>query len=827
MTFFDDDDEDTKHCDVLPLVTFADGKYVVNEEALQLLEEIKEPIAAVAVAGKTRTGKSFLLNRLTKSNGLRGFPVGSSVQACTKGIYCYRVLPSSADGKSKVLFMDTEGIDALDADDTHDVRIFTLALLLSNTFLYNSVGVIDEAALQILNLMTRVVNNIRVTQGPEGASDENLASHMPRFFWVLRDFALRLVNRNGLPISERAYLEEALTTEDEAKAHVRQTISGAFPVRELVTLPRPVNDDSNISFMQERPSSITSKFSNAVERLSKMIVDTAPLQAHGRPITGSMFVQMVRHYVKIVNSDAVPVIHDSYTLMAKVQARDLRDSLLAATKIQVDALSPLPEAQMRDTLKTIVEDVLRHFDDTIMIADPPTRTDLKERLDAMSRDAMYNLSERILKCINESLAAADAAICAAPENLHSILVLCSEEFSEKILHDSAAIAMWNAHSYEQLMGHWLTIGLGRLKHERDEAVRQKTEAEDSVSRTALQADDSRALQAQTHVLEIDKLRLENESLLAQIQNLKETIEELRDELSQPRQPGEMTVFVDKECDGEEGAKSPVGEQVLSEIQHAMDDWSQRRIALEGEVDSLKQRVQQLTEELQETGTALDAEKNTRQQLDERWQKGMRTLEQDTKRAVAMAKQDAKLQAVELQENMQKMKKENMEQSEKIARLLEEKKLCEGKIATLLETFERERKQMRELANTTRIQTDATQQKLTDMHRQMLEEMRLKEDKYSESVRDSERAHSQCRELKRRISDVEPSLRELRDVKQTLMEKNIATARSETELAHTKAALSDTNAERERLRQQNLQLENTVAVVKTEKRIAESKRVMEE
>ena len=32
---------------------------------------------------------------------------------------------------TNIVFIDTEGIDALDANDTHDVRIFTLALLLS------------------------------------------------------------------------------------------------------------------------------------------------------------------------------------------------------------------------------------------------------------------------------------------------------------------------------------------------------------------------------------------------------------------------------------------------------------------------------------------------------------------------------------------------------------------------------------------------------------------------------------------------------------------------------------------------------------------------
>ena len=46
-----------------------------------------------------------------------------------------------------VLVIDSEGLGALDEDSNHDVRIFSLAILLSSYFIYNSVGSIDEQAL--------------------------------------------------------------------------------------------------------------------------------------------------------------------------------------------------------------------------------------------------------------------------------------------------------------------------------------------------------------------------------------------------------------------------------------------------------------------------------------------------------------------------------------------------------------------------------------------------------------------------------------------------------------------------------------------------------
>ena len=39
-------------------------KYVVSDEARTLLADMHEKVAVIAVAGKYRTGKSFLLNRV-------------------------------------------------------------------------------------------------------------------------------------------------------------------------------------------------------------------------------------------------------------------------------------------------------------------------------------------------------------------------------------------------------------------------------------------------------------------------------------------------------------------------------------------------------------------------------------------------------------------------------------------------------------------------------------------------------------------------------------------------------------------------------------------
>jgi len=143
---------------------FNNSEYVLSEEGKSFISKIQGPIAVISVAGMYRTGKSYLLNRmlLNRSNG---FGVGPTVNPCTKGLWCWgKTIPGkTVDGQTiNVIIIDTEGIGALDEDQTHDTRIFTLAILAASSFIYNSTGSIDENALQNLSLVVNLTKNIQL-----------------------------------------------------------------------------------------------------------------------------------------------------------------------------------------------------------------------------------------------------------------------------------------------------------------------------------------------------------------------------------------------------------------------------------------------------------------------------------------------------------------------------------------------------------------------------------------------------------------------------------------------------------------------------------------
>jgi hypothetical protein len=115
---------------------------------------------------------------------------------------------------------------------------------LSSVFLLNTVGVINEHALEQLELVVECTKSVRVRD--DGAAESksssssssssgsgsvsDLAPHFPSFLWVLRDFALMLQDSSGRPISSKEYLEENLRPISEkhknhqAKNHIRHVI---------------------------------------------------------------------------------------------------------------------------------------------------------------------------------------------------------------------------------------------------------------------------------------------------------------------------------------------------------------------------------------------------------------------------------------------------------------------------------------------------------------------------------------------------------------------------------------------------------------------------
>jgi hypothetical protein len=338
----------------LHLLRFDEGskKFTLGEEALDCLRAVKGPVGVLAVCGRARQGKSFILNQLAgaAASNDAGFKVGPTVKPCTKGLWIWSApIPTRtpAGEPYHLILLDTEGIDAYDQTGQYSTQIFSMAVLLSSLFVYNQMGGIDEAALDRLSLVTEMTKHIRVRaeEGapgkPRAASAAELGRFSPSFVWLLRDFYLDLADSddNGGPsraISPAEYLESALRSVDDrgpgavAKNAIRDSIKALFPERECFPLVRPVNDEAQLRNLdalsndQFRP-----EFKDGLNKLvTTLFARCGPKRIGDDVLTGAALAGVAEAYADALNRGAVPVIATAWQSVAEAECRKALDKAL-------------------------------------------------------------------------------------------------------------------------------------------------------------------------------------------------------------------------------------------------------------------------------------------------------------------------------------------------------------------------------------------------------------------------------------------------------------------------------------------------------------------
>jgi hypothetical protein len=126
---------------------------------VEKLRTVTVPIALIAVVGPYHSGKSFLLNALTEGTGI--FSVGKKTSPETMGVWICRTDIKAADN-SEVWLMDSEGFFGPGVSEDYDAKVFTLATLLGSMLVYNTIKIIDQQAVNLLEMLTRRAKLFRV-----------------------------------------------------------------------------------------------------------------------------------------------------------------------------------------------------------------------------------------------------------------------------------------------------------------------------------------------------------------------------------------------------------------------------------------------------------------------------------------------------------------------------------------------------------------------------------------------------------------------------------------------------------------------------------------
>jgi hypothetical protein len=131
--------------------------------------------------------------------------------------------------------------------------------------------------------------------------------------WVVRDFALRLLDQYGNPINSKDYLENALKeqkgTSDniEKKNRIRRLIMNFFKERDCYTMVRPT---------EEEKAKLRPEFMDQMVKLRERIFKRVkPKVLNGRFINGEMLLELCHAYTASINKGSVPCIESAWTYL--------------------------------------------------------------------------------------------------------------------------------------------------------------------------------------------------------------------------------------------------------------------------------------------------------------------------------------------------------------------------------------------------------------------------------------------------------------------------------------------------------------------------------
>ncbi|KAE8594149.1 hypothetical protein XENTR_v10019463 [Xenopus tropicalis] len=303
------------------------NEFVINTEAEQILSQITDPVVVVAIVGKYRTGKSYLMNKLAGRK--TGFPLGSTIQSKTKGIWMWCV-PHPRQPSHTLVLLDTEGLgDVEKGDSKNDGWIFSLAVLLSSNLVYNSMGTIDNHAMEQLQYVTELSKLIKLKSNPEQEEKnepDEFKRIFPSFTWCVRDFSL-ILELDGRAVTEDEYLMNSLKlkkgTDKQTQDYnlPRECILHYFHSHKCFVFDQPTSSRNlhRLEELQEQDLEEdfvkqTRKFCDHIH--TQGVAKTLP---GGLLVTGRMLAHLTRLYIETIMSGSVPCMENAVLALSVIE----------------------------------------------------------------------------------------------------------------------------------------------------------------------------------------------------------------------------------------------------------------------------------------------------------------------------------------------------------------------------------------------------------------------------------------------------------------------------------------------------------------------------
>ncbi|MGH0170596.1 UNVERIFIED_CONTAM: hypothetical protein FKN15_058811 [Acipenser sinensis] len=307
------------------------GQLHVNQQALEILSQIDQPVVVVAIVGLYRTGKSYLMNKLAGKRS--GFSLGATIQSHTKGIWMWCVPHPCKPGHTLVL-LDTEGLG--DVEKKHVCKTPVMMVI-------DSEVEVDEMLQGEAGCVTELEERLKVREGDSSLDiSKEFLRFFPSFVWALRDFTLN-VSVDGRPITADDYLNNCLRVKTGASDAVqtynlpRSCIQNYFPSRKCFVFQKPTStgmmarieeltdNDLEPAFVEQTKNFCSHIFSNAE---TKTMID-------GSTVTGRLLGRLTEIYVETIGSGQIVCLDNVVLGLSQIENSAAVQSALTHYKEQM------------------------------------------------------------------------------------------------------------------------------------------------------------------------------------------------------------------------------------------------------------------------------------------------------------------------------------------------------------------------------------------------------------------------------------------------------------------------------------------------------------
>ncbi|XP_008562004.1 PREDICTED: LOW QUALITY PROTEIN: guanylate-binding protein 7-like, partial [Galeopterus variegatus] len=210
------------------------------------------------------------------------------------------VYASPLQADHTLVLLDTEGLgDVEKGDPKNDLWIFALAVLLSSTFVYNSMNTINHQALKQLHCVTELTGLIRAKSSPRPADVED-STEFVSFFSRLR--------------------LECKNPKIQSSNMTRECIRHFFPNRKCFVFDRPTSDKKLLAHVEKlSEDQLDCNFRSQSKKFCSYIFTHAKTKnlREGIIVTGNRLRTLVVTYVDAINSGSVPCLENAVTTLAQ------------------------------------------------------------------------------------------------------------------------------------------------------------------------------------------------------------------------------------------------------------------------------------------------------------------------------------------------------------------------------------------------------------------------------------------------------------------------------------------------------------------------------